>query len=100
MENTRACHRTQAVKLQTDVKILNDLQKQLRSINRVRTLLGTDNSVLEPLSDLLKWAPTLSSSRSLTPTAQEALAEVSQEICHRQAQQIQEGKGVNLYVIN
>jgi len=90
----------QAVKLQTDAKTLNDTQKQLGSINWVRTLLGIDNSVLEPLSDLLKGAPTLSSSQGLTPAAQETLAQVSQTICHRQAQRIQEGKGINLYVIN
>jgi len=91
---------SQAVKLQTDIKTLNDLHKPMGSINWVRTLLGTDNSVLEPLFALLKGAPTPSSSRSLTPAARESLAEVSQAICDRQAQQIQEGKGVNTYIIN
>ena len=91
----------QAVKLQTDIKTLNDLQKLLGSINWVRTFLGIDSSVLEPLFDLLKGAPTLASSPSLTTAAQEDLAEVSQVICHRQAQRIQEGKGFNKgYVIN
>ena len=82
------------------MKTLNELQKLLGSINWVRTLLGIDNSVLELLFALLKGDPTLSSSPSLTPEAQEALTQVSQAICHHQAQRIQEGNGINLYVIN
>ncbi|NWU97106.1 POK25 protein, partial [Upupa epops] len=44
----------QQIKLQNDVKALNDLQKLLGNINCIRPYLGITNADLAPLFDLLK----------------------------------------------
>ncbi|NXW39188.1 POK6 protein, partial [Phaetusa simplex] len=44
----------QQVKIQADIKTLNDLQKLLGAINWVRPLLGIPNHELSPLFSLLK----------------------------------------------
>ncbi|NXL32407.1 POK10 protein, partial [Glaucidium brasilianum] len=49
------------VKLKTDVKTLNDLQKLLGAINWIRLLLGLTNDDLHSLFDILLGDPSLTS---------------------------------------
>ena len=65
----RICEQTivlQQVKLKTDVKTLNDLQKLLGAINWIRPLLGLTNDDVHSLFYILRGDPSLTSLRVLT----------------------------------
>ena len=70
----------QPLRLVSDVKTLNDLQKLLGTINWVRPYLGITTQDLAPLFALLKGESDLASSRALTPEALHALQRVSTAI--------------------
>ncbi|NWR89369.1 POK11 protein, partial [Furnarius figulus] len=70
----------QRVSLSADVKTLNDLQSLLGSINWVRPNLGLLTDDLKHLFVLLKGDPDLTSPRSLTPPAYEALQIVQNKL--------------------
>ncbi|XP_064499235.1 LOW QUALITY PROTEIN: uncharacterized protein LOC135407799 [Pseudopipra pipra] len=67
-----------------DTLILNDLQRLLRAINWLRPTLHLTTEELHPLFELLKGDPYLTSIRSLTTEAKQALKTCSQVIESRQ----------------
>ncbi|KFW84225.1 hypothetical protein N305_12364, partial [Manacus vitellinus] len=69
----------------TDTMTLNDLQWLLGAINWLRPVLGITTEELHPLFELLKGDPTLTSIRSLTPEAKQALEVCSQAVENRQS---------------
>ena len=78
----------QPLRLVSDVKTLNDLQKLLGTINWVRPYLGITTQDLAPLFALLKGESDLASSRALTPEALHALQRVSTAIQNQQIHRI------------
>lgn len=53
----------QSIQLNVNIRMLNDVQKLVSSINWVHTLLGIDNETLAPLFALVKGDASLSSPR-------------------------------------
>ncbi|KFZ51903.1 hypothetical protein N338_01038, partial [Podiceps cristatus] len=74
----------QPLQIQTDIKILHDVQKLLGTINWVRPLLGISNTDLSPLFKLLKGDTDLCSPCSLGSEAVDSLKKVATEITNRQ----------------
>ncbi|NWQ72020.1 POK18 protein, partial [Neopipo cinnamomea] len=71
----------------TDTISLNDLQRLLGAVNWLRPILGITNEELHPLFKLLKGDPALSSKRTLTKEAKQALQLCLQAIENRQGRQ-------------
>ncbi|NXL68583.1 POK19 protein, partial [Chordeiles acutipennis] len=74
------------------------LQKLLGVINWLHPLLGLDNVMLRPLFELLKGESCLTSPRSLTSAATQALPQVENAIAERQAHRVVEELPIQLYV--
>ncbi|KFQ19389.1 hypothetical protein N331_10048, partial [Merops nubicus] len=88
----------QAVKVITEIRTLNDVQKTLGAINWVRSLLGITNEDLKPLFQLLKGDTNLNSPWELTVEGREALHKIAQALESWQACHINEQLPLNLYV--
>ena len=89
----------QPLRLASDIKTLNDLQKLLGTINWVPPYLGITTQDLAPLFALLKGESDLASSRTLTPEALHALQRVSAAIQNRQIHRISPMFPVRLILI-
>lgn len=63
-----------------NVSTLNDLQKLLGDINWIRPFLRIPNATLQPLFDVLKGDPSLTSPRELTSEAKQALLAVNEAL--------------------
>ncbi|NXL68661.1 POK6 protein, partial [Chordeiles acutipennis] len=74
------------------------LQKLLGVINWLRPFLGLDNVMLRPLFELLKGESFLTSPRSLTSAATQALQQVENAIAERQAHRVVKELSIQLYV--
>ncbi|KAJ7415500.1 hypothetical protein WISP_78065 [Willisornis vidua] len=90
----------QKIKIDHDIKTLNDMQKLLGNINWIRPQLGITTDELSPLFDLLQGEPDLDSPRSLTKEAQESLQIVEHKISNMQAQRKLVGVPPVMVVLN
>ncbi|XP_017675801.1 PREDICTED: endogenous retrovirus group K member 11 Pol protein-like [Lepidothrix coronata] len=84
----------------TDTMTLNDLQWLLGAINWLRPVLGIKTEELHPLFELLKGDPTLTSIRSLTPEAKQALEVCSQAVKNRQSRRRHPDLHIRLAIIS
>ncbi|KFW80464.1 hypothetical protein N305_10191, partial [Manacus vitellinus] len=91
--------RPQSMSIDKRVQTLNDLQKLLGAINWIRPVLGITTGDLHPLFELLKGNADLSSPRTLTPEAEDALTTVERKISERQSFRRMEGLPSSLIVI-
>ncbi|KAJ7421638.1 endogenous retrovirus group K member 8 Pol protein-like protein [Willisornis vidua] len=76
----------QKIKIDHNIKTLNDMQKLLGNINWIRPQLGITTDELSPLFDLLQGEADLNSPRSLTREALESLRIVEYKISNMQSQ--------------
>lgn len=82
--------RPQKIEIRCDhLKTLNDFQKLLGDINWLRPFLKIPTAELKPLFDILEGDPQLTSPRSLTPPALDALRKVEQAITEAQLVRLQ-----------
>lgn len=76
---SRPCH-PQAIRIPDNLKMLNDMQQLLGTVNWIRPLLRIMNQDMALLFDLLKGDTALNSPRELTKEAQDTLHKVSTAI--------------------
>lgn len=88
----------QKLEITDKIETLNNVQKLLRTINWVRTLLGIDNELLTPLFEMLRSNTTLTAPRQLTPHGKQALPQIADVISQSQAFRIKENLDINLSI--
>ena len=89
----------QAVQLNTQITMLNDLQKLLGAINWVRPYLGITTSQLLPLFTLLQGDPDLLSPRTLTEDAKLTLQTIEHAVNSKQVYRIDLQVPITLFVL-
>jgi hypothetical protein len=77
---------------------LNDFQKLLGDINWLRPFLKISSAELKPLFDILEEDSHISSPRTLTPAANQALQKVESALQKDQLQRIDESQPFNLCI--
>uniref|UniRef100_A0A8B9J0K1 Uncharacterized protein n=1 Tax=Amazona collaria TaxID=241587 RepID=A0A8B9J0K1_9PSIT len=90
----------QKLKISTEIKTLNDVQKLVGDIQWVRNISGITNDDLKPLVQLLGTSTKTNEARTLGPVQEKALRIIMDKICNNHAQRIVLTLPVTLMIIN
>lgn len=79
-EITKTQINPQNLKIRTEIRTLNDVQKLVGDLNWIRTICGISNEDLAPLIELLRGPGDINAPRQLTMRAREALQAIMRRV--------------------